>query len=332
MAPANTATPAGGFHFETHDPEAAERFLNRVHAGAPIRISGDLRDFRLTASRTLDGGRFKLDEFALTAATTFVYTPTDEVVVSRLDYGDLRHVYPDWIEARPGAGEIVLAAIPDTLIEAHVNALRQRAVRLEQAALDEVAVQDPDGEPVPVRFTDPRPRSAAHARRWWQTVETVRDLFGDSHACASPLIRGPAGRLVASVTLAAFPNTAVTEAGRHDGADATPATLRRAVAYIETNSDHDIKLIDIARAAYVTPRAVQLAFRRHLDTTPTAYVRRVRLRHARRQLQEAAPDDKISVTSTALDWGFANPSRFAQNYRAAYGEAPSATLRRPLSG
>jgi transcriptional regulator GlxA family with amidase domain len=29
-----------------------------------------------------------------------------------------------------------------------------------------------------------------------------------------------------------------------------------------------------------------------------------------------------------MEWGFANPSRFSQLYRIAYGEPPSHTLRR----
>jgi transcriptional regulator GlxA family with amidase domain len=83
---------------------------------------------------------------------------------------------------------------------------------------------------------------------------------------------------------------------------------------------------EIARAASVTPRAVQLAFRRHLDTTPTAYLRRVRLEQAHRQLRDATPGDGITVAEVAARWGF-TPSRFTERYRAAYGVLPSHTLR-----
>jgi transcriptional regulator GlxA family with amidase domain len=69
-----------------------------------------------------------------------------------------------------------------------------------------------------------------------------------------------------------------------------------------------------------------MAFRRHLDTTPMAYLRRVRLQHAHQQLQHADGQDGQTVTRVALDWGFASASRFAAYYRAAYGRAPSETL------
>lgn len=108
---------------------------------------------------------------------------------------------------------------------------------------------------------------------------------------------------------------------------ANPDTLRRAIAFIEAHPDVDLALPDIARAACVTPRALQLAFRRRLDTTPMAYLRRIRLERARRDLSAAAPGDGTSVTTVAYRWGFSTPSRFSQHYRAAYGESPSQTLR-----
>ncbi|MFK0247188.1 helix-turn-helix domain-containing protein [Amycolatopsis azurea] len=73
-------------------------------------------------------------------------------------------------------------------------------------------------------------------------------------------------------------------------------------------------------------RAVQLAFRLHLGLTPMAYVRWVRLDHARAELKAASPDD-TTVTRVAARWGYARPSAFAAHYRDVYGELPSYTLR-----
>ncbi|WP_228717474.1 helix-turn-helix transcriptional regulator [Allosaccharopolyspora coralli] len=102
--------------------------------------------------------------------------------------------------------------------------------------------------------------------------------------------------------------------------------LRRAVAFIEANPDLDLTLTDIARAANVSPRALQLAFRRHLDTTPMHYLRRVRLDRAHHDLQNAVAGDGTTVTGVAARWGYARPSRFAADYRSAYGEHPHRTL------
>jgi transcriptional regulator GlxA family with amidase domain len=105
------------------------------------------------------------------------------------------------------------------------------------------------------------------------------------------------------------------------------ATLQRAMAYLDTRAGLDTDIEDIAREASVTPRAVQFAFRRHLDLTPTGYMRRLRLQHAHDELRDAARGDGVTVTRVALDWGFNNPSRFAAYYRSAYGMAPGETLR-----
>lgn len=113
--------------------------------------------------------------------------------------------------------------------------------------------------------------------------------------------------------------------GRCVEADAD--VLRRAVQFVDVSADRPIGITDIAAASGVGPRALQLAFRRHADTTPWSYVRSVRLDRAHRDLQAADPA-RDTVLAIALRWGFSNRSRFAAEYRAAYGETPAVTLRR----
>jgi transcriptional regulator GlxA family with amidase domain len=108
---------------------------------------------------------------------------------------------------------------------------------------------------------------------------------------------------------------------------AVTGTVGRAVAFIEERAGDDIGVTDIAGAAFVTVRAVQLAFRRYLGTTPLGYLRWVRLERAHQQLLSADPD-RTTVTAVAADWHFTNASRFSAYYRAAYGVSPAQTLRR----
>ncbi|MFJ7125800.1 helix-turn-helix domain-containing protein [Streptomyces sp. NPDC098101] len=77
--------------------------------------------------------------------------------------------------------------------------------------------------------------------------------------------------------------------------------------------------------AGVGARALQQAFQHHLGTTPTAYLRRVRLQHAHQELRAAAPG-AVTIAEVARRWGF-TPPRFSVYYRAAYGRPPSKTLR-----
>ena len=105
-----------------------------------------------------------------------------------------------------------------------------------------------------------------------------------------------------------------------------PPILRRAVAFIHENADADIGLEDIAAAVNVSARSVQYAFRRHLNTTPLEYLRRVRLDRAHRDLKAADPAND-TVTAIAGRWGFSHAGRFSLAYKAAFGTQPSATLR-----
>ncbi|WP_018334326.1 helix-turn-helix domain-containing protein [Actinomycetospora chiangmaiensis] len=104
-----------------------------------------------------------------------------------------------------------------------------------------------------------------------------------------------------------------------------PATLRRAIAFIESNPGRAVTVADVAAAAFVTPRAVQLAFRRHLDTTPMRYLQTVRLERAHHDLIAADPR-RTTVSEIATRWGFGSLSRFAAAYRAMHGVPPSHTL------
>ena len=59
----------------------------------------------------------------------------------------------------------------------------------------------------------------------------------------------------------------------------------------------------------------------------SAFLHKLRLHGVRREL--LATDPRYgSVKRSALDWGFWHLGRFAADYRALFGENPSATLNR----
>ena len=186
-------------------------------------------------------------------------------------------------------------------------------------------------EPADLRFDSITPVSPATARYWQSLVAYVgRQLITSDQQAPlrhSALLQSSTFDMLAAAALTVFPNTAMTAAQVPGPGRVAPAGVRRAVAFIDEHADGDISAADIAAAAHVTIRAIQLAFRRHLDTTPSAYLRRVRLDHAHQQLCAASPGDGVTVTEVASRWGFASPSRFAASYRDAYGVLPSYTLR-----
>lgn len=226
-----------------------------------------------------------------------------------------------------GPGDLFLISRPSLPYTGVAHSTRLRFTVLDPVICARVTATREDATPVTV--TGHRPVSRQAALRLKRTIGYVRDtVMAAPEAERAPLVVSTASELLAVSVLQAFPNSAVTGTTAEDQHDANPGTLRRAVAFIEANPGIDISISDIACAACVTPRAVQLAFRRHLDTTPLAYRRRVRLHHARQDLAQASPGDGTTVTTVAYRWGFTSPSRFAAAYRAAYGVLPSDTLSR----
>jgi AraC-like DNA-binding protein len=80
-------------------------------------------------------------------------------------------------------------------------------------------------------------------------------------------------------------------------------------------------------AAGVTARALQYAFRRHYGTTPTGYLRQVRLDRAHQELRTADPAAGLTVQAVARRWGWSDSSKFTAAYQQQYGQLPSRTLR-----
>ncbi len=111
------------------------------------------------------------------------------------------------------------------------------------------------------------------------------------------------------------------------GGHARPNYLTRAEEHIRANLQQPLSVLDVAAAAGVSPGALTRAFRRHRGITTREFIEQHRLNAARETLLAAAPQS-TTVTKVALKWGFTHMGRFAVNYRRAFGEKPSETLRR----
>lgn len=212
--------------------------------------------------------------------------------------------------------------------------IRFDLARFDLADLTRVAAGLCDLEPDRVRF-HPRTHgtpSPERVRYWDSTRRWIAEhVLADDVIAAETLVRAEAFRSLALATLLAVPNTALdrlTDPTVSAPRAAEPATVRRAVAYIEEHAARGIGLAEIAAAARVTPRGLQAAFRRHRGQTPLEHLRRVRLDCAHRDLQAADPTRGDTVAAVAARWGFAHPGRFSVYYRQAYGGSPGDTLRR----
>jgi transcriptional regulator GlxA family with amidase domain len=88
-----------------------------------------------------------------------------------------------------------------------------------------------------------------------------------------------------------------------------------------------LTIADICRSLGISQRTVSRAFRAIHGTTPHGYLRTLRLKGVRQALL-ASNSSTQTVTDIAMQFGFRELGRFAADYRQAFGESPSQTLRR----
>ncbi len=205
-----------------------------------------------------------------------------------------------------------------------VSGARFDVVSVAPDALQKVAAAHCAPVSPQVQFLNRRPRSRAGIRAWHRALDYATATLASPDSAQQPLVVAGVAPLLASAMLECFPST-VTDPDLA-GDPAIPETLRDAVSFIHRNAAGDVGINDIAAAVHLTPRAVQYLFRRRLDTTPTEYLRRVRLSRAHQELLAGTPPT-TTVTQIAQRWGFAHTGRFAVQYRQAYGQSPHTTLR-----
>ena len=166
------------------------------------------------------------------------------------------------------------------------------AVHMQFVSIDPSVLLDAGAAPgdlVP-RFTTLTPASAGSKQLVAKVMDhLVRDVVANPTARTSHLALRGAARTLAAALLEAFPNNAMLDPIVRDRIDARSQVLRAAVGYVHDHAHEDITISDLAVAAGVSRQAVHLAFRQHLQSTPSCYLERVRLDRVHRDLTDLDP-------------------------------------------
>jgi AraC-like DNA-binding protein len=177
-----------------------------------------------------------------------------------------------------------------------------------------------------LRVVDPAPLSDGAARHWERVYRHLTNSLAaaDEWGEAEATIESDLRRYAVTTVLGAFATTYVEAAERVSQRTAAPVTVRRAIAFMEAHAGEPITIDDVALAAAISTRGLQLAFQRALGTSPSDYLRRLRLAGAHDDLRSGDP---ASIGAIARRWGFGSASRFAMHYRETYGRLPRDTVR-----
>jgi AraC-like DNA-binding protein len=97
---------------------------------------------------------------------------------------------------------------------------------------------------------------------------------------------------------------------------------------LAANAGRPLYLAEICAALGVSERTLRVCCQKHLGMGPVRYLWLRRMHFARRALSRANPVT-TTVTDIATEFGFWELGRFSVEYRALFGEPPSASLRRP---
>ncbi|WFE44038.1 helix-turn-helix transcriptional regulator [Verrucosispora sp. WMMD1129] len=310
--------------FDSRDPETIRDFLAYAYRSKVALRAAPGVHYRFRHHR-VDAGSFWLESLAQSTQLDIDVEPPAALVICEVLNGRVDRSSAG-AYGRYSPGDVFLATLPDLPCSLRWLPGRVNVCLLDLAVLDRVTGTASAGRVRAVQFGGLSPASPALAGLWRHTTSYLNHVvLGNPYAYREPLVIANAARMLAASALAVFPNSTARWPQAIDRRAATTATLRRATAFIEEYADRDIGAADIAAAAQVSLRTLQLAFRRHLDTTPMAHLRRVRLDRAHRDLVQADPRQE-TVSAIASRWGFLSHSRFTARYHATYGFPPSRTL------
>lgn len=200
----------------------------------------------------------------------------------------------------------------------------QLVVQISTAAIDrQVALMTGRGVREPLRFAAEM-EVPADRLSWWSYVVLLLDELSHAEARGAQASIAHLETLLIVKLLETQPSNYIDQLQPQPGRIA-PQHVRRVERFIADNAGRPIALEELVEVGGVSARALFDGFRRFRGLSPMAYARSIRLERVRRDLLNAQEGE--TVTNIACRWGFFQFGRFAGQYRQAYGELPSETLR-----
>ncbi len=184
-----------------------------------------------------------------------------------------------------------------------------------------------DGDGEPLRFGLRMELGTEAARSWLRLVTLLHEEFERKGVLLrQPLAAAQLEDLLMTTLLLAQPSN---YSDRLQGCvvQVAPRSFRRILDHIDGHLHEPLRVSDLALVGAISVRSLEMAFHRNLGTTPTAYIRDLRLQRAHADLVAADLLDGVSVSEIACNWGFTHLGRFADLYRRTFGVLPSETLR-----
>ena len=313
--------------------------------GRLLFASSDVDQVQGLVGNVMKTHRLHLAAGTLALQARMHHVPLGELSLSRLDYGASVYIHPEPLES------FYLVTMPVRGL-AHIQSGGRRIDSSpEQAAVlnphDEIRMcWHADNEQIILKLSRSllEQTLAGHLGRpleqplafdlgfRWVESAPWRLLLPYVLACATAypdlarhqLVHSQLEQMVALALLLQQRHNYSDAAVKHR-ATVLPRHVRQAQDYLQAHAHEPVTTAQLAIACGVSTRSLNAGFKEFLGVSPTQYLRDLRLQRVRAELLQGGAGN---VASIALRWGFEHMGRFAAQYRQAFGESPSQTLRR----
>ncbi|KQO46353.1 MULTISPECIES: helix-turn-helix domain-containing protein [unclassified Frigoribacterium] len=304
--------------WSSDDAEEARDCLQTVLAGRDFRARLGPEPFAFRFASAGDA-RLALQTGTFTGHLQGTIPWSRDYVVSWFQHGSVTIDHPTGqltsVDARP------FLTPTETSFSFAMTPHRHAIVHIDGAFLEEVATERHAGPAQRIVFDYAAVPNRVALTAWHRTLTTATPTIVDPRT--PPLARHSAQTAIVRTLLDLFPWRAV------DVPDTlrTERTkrLRLAAEYVHAYADQAISSADIATAAGMHTRTLQQLMNEHLGSSPSKYLRHVRLDRVRQDLLAGDPGTTL-VSDVAGRWGFGNLGRFSAAYLARFGELPKDTL------
>lgn len=297
------------------DPEEARAFYQQVYDGRDLAFAPGAQPFAFRYRATGDS-RVTLRTSSVSACRSGILAPDRQYVLAWSVEGGivLDDDRDDAVILKPGVPVMYPAGRP---FHAWAPPGTQHLVHFDADFLEAVAVVGSDASPTPLTLP-----VTAQPERLGPLLSVLREV---APTMLDPLVVD-GDRAVLDLRLAEAAIEAFRPVDEGAARSTSASTVERAKAFVYAHFDRPLTATDIAAAADVSVRTLQEAFQRYEATTPTTWVRELRLEKARLGLQ-LADVHETSVAAVAHSCGFRHMGRFSGAYAARYDEYPADTLR-----
>lgn len=153
-----------------------------------------------------------------------------------------------------------------------------------------------------------------------QIIDNDEDA-GVEPVCTSSLIKNLVDRIAEALC-----RDSTLVSMEQDQLHASGCLLPRVRDIFEASGRESIHLYELCKELGVSARTLQITFKQAYGISPMRYLKLRRLHAVRQRLITSSVDD-VSIKRAALEGGFFDRSRFAEDFRKLFGHLPSQTPR-----